>query len=169
MAFDDEDDNIVQMELNKIIISEMQDSQFIWLKEVDGERKFAIVIGSGEAYAIDRRLKGIATQRPMTHDLLANVIEGMGGTIDRIEINNLEGGTFFARIHIRQDGQVVKIDSRPSDAIALALRARAEIFVEEMVLEKSRNLRAEGSEQDPERLRKWLEEASSDELGKYRM
>jgi bifunctional DNase/RNase len=136
MAFDDEDDNIVQMELNKIIISEMQDSQFIWLKEVDGERKFAIVIGSGEAYAIDRRLKGIATQRPMTHDLLANVIEGMGGTIDRIEINNLEGGTFFARIHIRQDGQVVKIDSRPSDAIALGVATSVPIFVAEHVLEE---------------------------------
>jgi bifunctional DNase/RNase len=136
MAFDDDDDNIVQMELNKIIISEMQDSQFIWLKEVDGERKFAIVIGSGEAYAIDRRLKGIATQRPMTHDLLASVIEGMGGTIDRIEINNLEGGTFFARIHIRQNGDVVKIDSRPSDAIALGVATSVPIFVAEHVLEE---------------------------------
>ena len=136
MALDDTDDNIVQMELNKIIISEMQDSQFIWLKEVDGERKFAIVIGSGEAYAIDRRLKGIATQRPMTHDLLASVIEGMGGTIERIEINNLEGGTFFARIHIRQNGDVVKIDSRPSDAIALGVATSVPIFVAEHVLEE---------------------------------
>jgi bifunctional DNase/RNase len=136
MAFDEDDDNIVQMELNKIIISEMQDSQFIWLKEVDGERKFAIVIGSGEAYAIDRRLKGIATQRPMTHDLLASVIEGMGGTIDRIEINNLEGGTFFARIHIRQDGEVVKVDSRPSDAIALGVATSVPIYVAEHVLEE---------------------------------
>lgn len=135
MAFDEEN-NIVQMELNKIIISEMQDSQFIWLKEVDGERKFAIVIGSGEAYAIDRRLKGITTQRPMTHDLLASVIEGLGGTIDRIEINNLEGGTFFARIHIRQDGQVVKVDSRPSDAIALGVATSVPIYVAEHVLEE---------------------------------
>lgn len=135
MAFDDEN-NIVQMELSKIIISEMQDSQFIWLREVDGERKFAIVIGSSEAMAIDRRLKGQATPRPMTHDLLASVIEGMGGSIDRIEINNLEGGTFFARIHIRQNGDVVKVDSRPSDAIALGVATSVPIFVSEHVLEE---------------------------------
>src|SRR3954468_572489 len=109
----------VQMELNKIIISEMQDQQIIVLKEVDGERKFPIVIGSGEAYAIDRRLKGIVHPRPLTHDLLANGIEALGGTIDRIEGNNLQDHTFFARIPIRQDGQTIKIDSRPSDAIAL--------------------------------------------------
>jgi len=80
----------VQMELHKIIISEMQEQQIIVLKEVDGERKFPIVIGNGEAYAIDRRLKGIATARPLTHDLLANVIDQLGGTISRIEINNLQ-------------------------------------------------------------------------------
>ena len=76
----------VQMELHKIIISEMNDQQIIVLKEVDGERKFPIVIGNGEAYAIDRRLKGIATARPLTHDLLANVIDQLGGTISRIEV-----------------------------------------------------------------------------------
>ncbi len=137
MPLDEEDDdNIVQMELSKIIISEMQDSQFIWLREVDGERKFAIVIGSSEAMAIDRRLKGQSTQRPMTHDLLASVIEGLGGTIDRIEINNLEGGTFFARIHIRQNGSVVKVDSRPSDAIALGVATSVPIYVAGHVLEE---------------------------------
>ena len=78
----------IQMELHKIIISEMQDQQIIMLKEVDGERTFPIVIGSGEAYAIDRRLKGIPTPRPLTHDLLASVIEELGGTIQQIEINN---------------------------------------------------------------------------------
>ena len=111
----------VQMELHKIIISEMQDQQIIMLKEVDGERKFPIVIGTGEAYAIDRRLKGIPTPRPLTHDLLANVIEQLGGTIEQIEINNLQDHTFFARIHIRQNGQTLEIDSRPSDAIALGI------------------------------------------------
>jgi bifunctional DNase/RNase len=124
------------MELHKIIISEMQDQQFIYLKEVDGERKFAIVIGSNEAFAIDRRLKGIATQRPLTHDLLASVVEQMGGTIERIEINNLEGGTFFARIHIRQNGSVVKVDSRPSDAIALGVATSVPIYVAEHVLDE---------------------------------
>jgi len=125
----------VQMELNKIIISEMQDQQIIVLKEVDGERKFPIVIGSGEAYAIDRRLKGVIHPRPLTHDLLANVIESLGGTIDRIEINNLQDHTFFAKIHIRQDGQVIEVDSRPSDAIALGIASMVPIYVAEHVLE----------------------------------
>ena len=126
----------VQMELYKIIISEMQDQQIIVLQEVDGERKFPIVIGSGEAYAIDRRLKGVVHPRPLTHDLLANVIEAMGGTIDRIEINNLQDHTFYARIHIRRDGQVVKVDSRPSDAIALGVATTVPIYVAEHVLDE---------------------------------
>jgi bifunctional DNase/RNase len=124
----------VQMELNKIIISEMQEQQIIVLKEVDGERRFSIVIGSNEALAIDRRLKGVLHPRPLTHDLLANVIEQLGGTIERIEINNLQDHTFFAKIHIRQNGQTVKIDSRPSDAIALGVASNVDIFVAEHVL-----------------------------------
>ncbi|HZL36870.1 MAG TPA: bifunctional nuclease family protein [Tepidisphaeraceae bacterium] len=124
----------VQMELNKIIISEMQPEQIIVLKEVDGDRKFPIVIGSGEAYAIDRRLKGLIHPRPLTHDLLASIIEKMGGSIDRIEINDLQDHTFFARIHIRHNGSVVKIDSRPSDAIALGVATSVPIYVAEHVL-----------------------------------
>ena len=126
----------VQMELYRIIISEMAEQQIIMLKEVDGERTFPIVIGSGEAYAIDRRLKGIPTQRPLTHDLLASVIEQMGGTIEQIEINDLENHTFFARIHIRRNGQVLEIDSRPSDAIALGIATTVPIFVADHVLDE---------------------------------
>ena len=126
----------VQMELAKIIISEMADQQVIVLKEVDGERNFPIVIGPQEAWAIDRRLKGHATPRPMTHDLLANVIEQLGGTIDHIEINNLEQHTFFATIHIRQNGNVLEIDARPSDAIALGVATTVPIYVAEHVLDQ---------------------------------
>ena len=126
----------IQMELHKIIISDTQDQQIIMLKEVDGERTFPIVIGSGEAYAIDRRLKGIPTPRPMTHDLLANVIEQLGGTIDRIEINNLQDHTFFAKIVIRQNGDTIDIDSRPSDAIALGIATMVPIYVAEHVLDE---------------------------------
>jgi bifunctional DNase/RNase len=126
----------VQMELHKIIISEMQDQQIIMLKEVDGERTFPIVIGSGEAYAIDRRLKGIPTPRPLTHDLLASMIEQLGGTIEQIEINDLENHTFFARIHVRQDGRIIEVDSRPSDAIALGIATSVPIYVAEHVLDE---------------------------------
>jgi bifunctional DNase/RNase len=126
----------VQMELHKIIISEMQPEQIIMLKEVDGERKFPIVIGNPEAYAIDRRLKGVVSPRPLTHDLLASVIEQLGGTIDRIEINNLQDHTFFARIHIRRNGDMLKIDSRPSDAIALGVATMVPIYVADHVLDE---------------------------------
>lgn len=126
----------VLMELHKIIISEMQDQQIIVLKEVDGDRKFPIVIGSPEALAIDRRLKGQVHARPLTHDLLASVIESLGGTVDRIEINNLQEHTFFARIHIRQNGQTLKVDSRPSDAIALGVATTVPIYVAEHVLDE---------------------------------
>jgi bifunctional DNase/RNase len=127
----------VQMELHKIIISEMQDEQIIWLREVDGERKFPIVIGSSEAMAIDRRLKGIAAPRPLTHDLLATIIEEMGGTLDHIEITDLKNHTFFATIHIKQDGKVLEIDSRPSDAIALGIASTVPIYVAEHVLDEA--------------------------------
>ena len=126
----------IQMELHKIIISEMQDQQIIMLKEVDGERIFPIVIGSGEAYAIDRRLKGIPTPRPLTHDLLASVIEHLGGEITSIESNDLENHTFFARIHIKQNGQDIEVDSRPSDAIALGIATTVPIYVAEHVLDE---------------------------------
>ena len=126
----------VQMELSKIIISEMQDQQIIMLKEVDGERTFPIVIGSTEAMAIDRRLKGILHPRPLTHDLLASVIEQLGGAIERIEINDLENHTFYARIHVKQDGRTIEIDSRPSDAIALGIATSVPIFVAEHVLDE---------------------------------
>ena len=125
----------VQMELSKIIISEMQDRQLIWLKEVDGERKFTIVIGPVEAMAIDRRLKGSAMPRPMTHDLLASVIEAIGVALDRIEINDLQQGTFFARLFIRQGDKIIEVDSRPSDAIALGIATMVPIFVADHVLQ----------------------------------
>ena len=126
----------VLMELHKIIISEMQEQQIIVLKEVDGDRKFPIVIGNPEAFAIERRLKGNVPQRPLTHDLLASVVESMGGTLDRIEINNLQEHTFYARIHIRQDGHVIKVDSRPSDAIALGVATTVPIYVAEHILDE---------------------------------
>lgn len=126
----------VQMELHKIILNDVADQQIIVLREVDGQRQFPIVIGTTEALAIDRRLKGQAAARPMTHDLLANVIEQLGATVDSIEINNLENHTFYARIHIRRNGDRFEIDSRPSDAIALGIATTVPIYVAEHVLDE---------------------------------
>jgi hypothetical protein len=125
----------VRVDLAKIIISETADRQIIVLKERDGPRNFPIVIGIAEAYAIDRRLKGIATPRPFTHELLSNVIEEMGGQLEKVIINDLRTQTFYAQLIIRQNGGgLLEVDSRPSDAIALGIANDIPIYVEEHVL-----------------------------------
>ncbi len=124
----------VQMELKRIIISEVHEQQVIALKEVDGERSFPIVIGIFEATSIDRRVKGITNPRPLTHDLVANTVESMGGEIQDVFINDLREHTYFAKLRVRQEGELVEIDCRPSDAIALAVTAKVPIYVAEDVL-----------------------------------
>ena len=126
-----------EAELSRIIINEMSDQQIIVLKERHGERSFPIVIGIVEIFAIDRRLKGIKPARPMTHDLLASVIENLGAKIDKIVINDLRHHIFFARIHLSLNGRKIEIDSRPSDAIALGTATNAPIFVAEHVFEQA--------------------------------
>ena len=126
----------VQVELKRIIITETSDQQVIYLKEVEGQRTFPIVIGSPEASAIDRRLKSMPTPRPQTHELLSDVIEKLGGRLERILINDLQEHTFFAKLVIRQGGRSIEIDSRPSDAIALGVAHSVPIFVAEHVLDE---------------------------------
>ena len=125
----------VEMQLARIIISENDDQQIIVLKEKDGERHFPIVIGLAEAAAIDRRLKKRTTPRPPTHELLASVIEHLGGKVEKVVINDLRDRTFFALLHIRQGDKVAQVDSRPSDAIALGIGHGVPILVDEKVLE----------------------------------
>jgi bifunctional DNase/RNase len=127
----------VLMELSRIFIREMTDMQIIELTEVDGDRTFPIVIGLPEAFAIERRLKGIEIPRPQTHDLLANVIRELGGKLSRIVISDLAEGTFFAKLIVEQDGHEVEIDSRPSEAIALGVAEDVPIYVAEHVLEQT--------------------------------
>jgi hypothetical protein len=122
------------MELKRIIISEVHDQQVVMLREVDGERSFPIVIGIFEATSIDRRVKGMPSPRPLTHDLVASVIENMGGELQDIYISDLREHTYFAKLRIRFNGELVEVDSRPSDAIALAVTARVPIYVAEDVL-----------------------------------
>ena len=124
----------VHMELKRIIISEIHEQQVIMLHEVDGDRSFSIMIGIFEATSIDRRVKGMPSPRPLTHDLVASVIEQMGGELQDIYINELKEHTYFAKLRIRKDGELIQIDSRPSDAIALAVTAQVPIYVDEEVL-----------------------------------
>jgi uncharacterized protein len=124
----------VQMELKRIIISEIHEQQVIALKEVDGDRSFPIVIGIFEATSIDRRVRGIPNPRPLTHDLVASVVENMGGDLQDVYINDLREHTYFAKLRIRHEGELVEVDCRPSDAIALAVTAKVPIYVAEDVL-----------------------------------
>ncbi|MGD2094528.1 MAG: bifunctional nuclease family protein [Phycisphaerales bacterium] len=127
----------MEAELSRIIINEMSDQQVIVIKERHGKRSFPIVIGIVEIFAIDRRLKGITPPRPMTHDLLASVIENLGAKIEKIVIDDLRHHTFYAKIHLSMNGRTVKVDSRPSDAIALCSATKAPIYVAEHVFEKT--------------------------------
>lgn len=124
----------VQMELRRIIISEVNDHQVIILKEVDGDRSFPIVIGIFEATSIDRRVRGMEAPRPLTHDLITAVVDQMGGEIQDIVISDLKEHTYFAKLRVRKDGELIEVDCRPSDAIALAVTARVPIYVSEGVL-----------------------------------
>jgi len=125
---------MIQCELVKIMITETADPQVIVLKEVEGERAFPILIGISEAIAIDRKIKGYEPARPLTHDLLASLLTSLGGTLDRIEVCGLHENTFFAKLVVSRNGDVVEVDARPSDAIALAVRLEAPIFVSEEVI-----------------------------------
>jgi len=122
------------MELKRIIISEIHEQQVIMLKEVDGERSFSIMIGIFEATSIDRRVKKLPSPRPLTHDLVANVVEQLGGEISDVYISELRDHTYYAKLRIRNDGELVEVDCRPSDAIALAVTAKVPIYVAEDVL-----------------------------------
>ena len=126
----------VQMELKRIISSAVHEQQMIVLKEVDGDRCFPIVIGHFESNSIERLVKSILSPRPLTHDLITQVIDELGAEVHDIVITDLRDHTYFAELRIRHEGELRKIDCRPSDAIALAVTARVPIYVSEDVLDQ---------------------------------
>ncbi len=127
----------VQMKLSRIIISEINEQQVIYLREVDGDRQFPILIGIFEATMIDRRVKNYESPRPLTHDLLVSAVESMGAELDSVVITELREHTYFANLRVRHEGEILEIDSRPSDAIAVAVACDPPlpIYVSEEVLE----------------------------------
>jgi bifunctional DNase/RNase len=150
-------------------------SPIIILKEIEGEETLPIWIGLLEATAIASEIEGVKFSRPMTHDLLKNVMDKMDIKVKKVEICDLKDNTYYAFIHITKNGKTLTIDSRPSDAIALALRAEAPIFVSDEVLEKSRQIEA-AKESEPvdktEQGKKWqdiLEKLDPEDFGKYKM
>lgn len=124
----------VRMDLARIVISDTSQEQIIVLRERDGPRQFPIVIGLTEAYAIDRRVKSITTARPLTHELLASVIREMEGELEKIVIHDLRDHTFYAKLVIRRNSDLIEVDARPSDAIALGVAVDTPLYVEETVL-----------------------------------
>lgn len=123
----------IQVELKRIIIHEIDEDQVIVLQEVEGDRSLPIVIGLFEATSIRRRVQGVTTHRPLTHDLIVNSIEHMGGEIQDILVSELREHTYYAKLRIRFEGELIEVDCRPSDAVAVAVTARIPIFVNEEV------------------------------------
>jgi bifunctional DNase/RNase len=159
----------VRMGVKALIVDPIANMPVVILRDDAETNLLPIWVGLFEANAIALQMEGVTTPRPMTHDLLKNVIEKIQGDVVRVVINALEENTFYAQIHLRVADREVLVDSRPSDAIALALRTNAPVFVEEEVLEKSRRSDESPDGRNSARLRKWLEEVDPDSLGKYKM
>ncbi len=160
---------LVEMTIKGLMVDPITNMPIILLKDKAGDRVLPIWVGIFEANAIALQIENIATPRPMTHDLLKNVIADLRGEVERIVVSDLKENTFYAVIYLRVSGETVGIDARPSDAIALALRARAPIFVEDAVIDSAKTLDPAPDRGDAERLQKWLESLDPDELGKYKM
>ena len=141
----------------------------IVLREIHGQRVLPIWVGVFEANAIQLQMEGVQTPRPMTHDLLKTVIEELGGHVERVVVCDLRDNTFYATLHVLSPSGPRTVDARPSDAIALALRSGARIFVEEAVIQSARSVETSPASMDVGRLQKWLENLSDDDLGKYKM
>jgi bifunctional DNase/RNase len=160
----------IEMTIKGLMVDPITNMPIIILRDKDGERVLPIWVGVFEANAIALQIENIATPRPMTHDLLRNVIQDLKASVQKIVVCDLKDNTFYALIYLHVGGtDIVAVDARPSDAIALALRTRAPIFVEETVIDNAKTVDFAPEKGDSERLQKWLESLDPDELGKYKM
>jgi len=158
-----------EMVIKGLMVDPVTNMPIVILRDKEGERVLPIWVGIFEANAIALQIENVATPRPMTHDLLRNVIRDMNGTVEKIVVSDLKDTTFYALIYLQIGGEVVAIDARPSDAIALALRTQAPIFVEDHVIDSAKMVDFKPESADSERLQRWLESLDPDELGKYKM
>ena len=159
----------IEMTIKGLMVDPVTNMPIIILRDEGGDRVLPIWVGVFEANAIALQIENVATPRPMTHDLLRNVIQDLDGAVQKVVVSELKENTFFAVIHLFVRGEAVLIDARPSDAIALALRTKAPIYVEEDVIDNAKALDGTPERTDSERLQKWLESLDSDDLGKYKM
>ena len=159
----------IEMSIKGLMVDPITNAPIVLLRDEAGGRVLPIWVGVFEANAIALQVENITPPRPMTHDLLRQIILDLKGDVERIAITDLKDSTFYALIHLRVGGELVLVDSRPSDAIALALRVKAPIFVEEMVLEQAKAVETGVERPDADRLQRWLESLDPDDLGKYKM
>jgi bifunctional DNase/RNase len=159
----------IEMTIKGLMIDPITNMPIIILRDQEGQRVLPIWVGVFEANAIALQIENVQTPRPMTHDLLKNVIDDLRAQVERIVVCELKENTFYARIHMTSGGRAFEVDARPSDAIALALRTHSPIFVEEAVIQSARSVESSKENMDLGRLQKWLEGLSDDELGKYKM
>jgi uncharacterized protein len=159
----------IEMTIKGLMVDPITNTPIVLLRDKDGLRVLPIWVGIFEANAIALQIENVSTPRPMTHDLLRNVIQDLDAVVQRIVVYDLRDDTFFALIYLALNGQTRAIDARPSDAIALALRTRAPIFVEESVIDGAKPFEVPVESHDTDRLHKWLESLDPDDLGKYKM
>ena len=159
----------VEMTIKGLMVDPVTNMPIIILRDQEGQRVLPIWVGVFEANAIALQIENIATPRPMTHDLLRNVITDLKAQVRKIVVSDLKENTFYALIYLTVNGDTVAVDARPSDAIALALRVRAPIFVEDAVIDNAKRLDFTPDKADSERLQKWLESLDPEDLGKYKM
>lgn len=159
----------IEMVIKGLMVDPITNMPIIILRDQEGQRVLPIWVGIFEANAIALQIENITTPRPMTHDLLRNIIEDLQATVQKVVVTELKENTFYALIYLGRDGDSVAIDARPSDAIALALRARAPIFVDDAVIDSARSVDFAPDKADQDRLQKWLESLDPEEFGKYKM
>jgi len=158
---------VIEVKINGLAVDAQAKSHVVILKEKEGERVLPIWIGPAEAQAIARELAGQRFPRPLTHDLLATIVEGLKAKVTRVVISDLRENTFFAHLVIEKDGEVVAIDARPSDSIAVALRCGADVFVNEKLLNEPGEQEEPSPEEKAEELRRFLENLDPEDFGKY--
>lgn len=159
----------VEMRIRGLMMDPVTNTPIVVLKDVETETVLPIWVGVYEANAIALEIEKVTTPRPMTHDLLKNVVTGLGAYVNKVVVTELKDDTFYAVIWAERDGEVISIDSRPSDALALALRVDCPIFVDEEVLKSSKAASAASERVSNEDLKKWLEGLNDEDLGGYKM
>ena len=159
----------IEMTIKGLMIDPITNMPIVILRDREGQRVLPIWVGAFEANAIALQIENVTTPRPMTHDLLKNVIRDLKADIQKIVVSDLKENTFYALIYLLVNGEPMAIDARPSDAIALALRASAPIYVEDSVIDNAKTLDLAPEKGGSERLQKWLESLDPDDMGKYKM